>query len=128
MVHYEKLQRWLQLGVIEVAPLAYMRGRTLSRAFVILDEAQNTKLSQMKMFLTRLGVGSKAAVTGDITQIDLDDAQASGLVRIQQILRGLEGVAFCYLTERDVVRHRLVKEIILAFDRSGPPPAETPER
>jgi phosphate starvation-inducible PhoH-like protein len=128
MVHSEKLQRLLQLGVIEVAPLAYMRGRTLSRAFVILDEAQNTTLAQMKMFLTRLGPGSKAAVTGDITQIDLDDAQASGLVRIQQILRGLDGVAFSYFTERDVVRHRLVKEIIRAFDRIAAPPAEEAQR
>jgi len=128
MMHFEKLQRLLQLGVIEVAPLAYMRGRTLSRAFVILDEAQNTTLSQMKMFLTRLGPGSKAAVTGDVTQIDLEDPQASGLIRIQQILKGLDGIAFCYFTERDVVRHRLVKDIILAFDRGATPPSEEGER
>jgi len=128
MVHFEKLQRLLQLGVVEVAPLAYMRGRTLSRAFVILDEAQNTKLSQMKMFLTRLGPGSKAAVTGDITQIDLESPGDSGLVRVQQILRGLDGVSFCYFTERDVLRHRLVRDIILAFDRVHAPPAETAER
>jgi phosphate starvation-inducible protein PhoH and related proteins len=128
MIHFEKLQRLLQMGVVEVAPLAYMRGRTLSRAFVILDEAQNTKLTQMKMFLTRLGPGSKAAVTGDITQIDLDNPASSGLIRIQAILRGMEGASFCYFTERDVVRHRLVREIILAFDRNQPPPegAERP--
>jgi phosphate starvation-inducible PhoH-like protein len=121
MVAFDKLQRFLQMGVVEVAPLAYMRGRTLSRSFVILDEAQNTSLPQMKMFLTRLGPGSKAAVTGDITQIDLDDPESSGLVRIQGILKDLEGIRFCYFTERDVVRHRLVKDIILAFDRLRPP-------
>jgi phosphate starvation-inducible PhoH-like protein len=123
MIHFEKLQRLLQMGVVEVAPLAYMRGRTLSRAFVILDEAQNTKLTQMKMFLTRLGPGSKAAITGDITQVDLDDPASSGLIRIQGILCGLDGVSFCYFTDRDVVRHRLVREIILAFDRNQPPPS-----
>jgi phosphate starvation-inducible PhoH-like protein len=128
MIHFEKLQRLLQMGVVEVAPLAYMRGRTLSRSFVILDEAQNTKLTQMKMFLTRLGPGSKAAVTGDITQVDLDDPGASGLFRIQGILRGLSGVSFCYFTDRDVVRHHLVREIILAFDRNQGPPSEDAER
>ncbi len=128
MIHFEKLQRLLQMGVVEVAPLAYMRGRTLSRSFVILDEAQNTKLTQMKMFLTRLGPGSKAAITGDITQVDLDDPGASGLFRIQGILRGLSGVSFCYFTDRDVVRHHLVREIILAFDRSQEPPSEDAER
>jgi phosphate starvation-inducible PhoH-like protein len=128
MIHFEKLQRLLQMGVVEVAPLAYMRGRTLSRAFVILDEAQNTQLTQMKMFLTRLGPGSKAAVTGDITQVDLDDPASSGLFRIQRILRGLEGVSFCYFTDRDVVRHHLVREIILAFDRNQRPPSEDAER
>lgn len=117
MVSYEKLQRLIQLGVVEIAPLAYMRGRTLARAFVILDEAQNTTLGQMKMFLTRLGPGSKAAITGDVTQIDLPDAGTSGLIRIQSILQGLADVKFVYFTERDVVRHRLVRDIILAFDR-----------
>jgi len=112
------------MGVVEVAPLAYMRGRTLSRSFVILDEAQNTTLTQMKMFLTRLGPGSKAAITGDITQVDLDDPESSGLIRIQSILQGLDGIRFCYFTERDVVRHRLVKDIILAFDRQQAPPTE----
>lgn len=128
MVHFEKLQRLIQLGVIEVAPLAYMRGRTLSRAFVILDEAQNTTLAQMKMFLTRLGPGSRAAVTGDVTQIDLDDPGSSGLIRIQGILEGVEGIGFCHFTERDVVRHQLVKEIIVAFDRKSRPPSEDPGR
>lgn len=120
MIAFEKLQRFLQLGVIEVVPLAYMRGRTLSRAFVILDEAQNTTLSQMKMFLTRLGPGSKAAVTGDVTQIDLDDPEASGLVRIVEILENVRGIEFVYFGERDVVRHQLVREIIRAFDRQRP--------
>lgn len=118
MISLEKLQRFMQLGVIEVVPLAYMRGRTLSNAFVILDEAQNATLTQMKMFLTRLGPNSKAAVTGDITQIDLDDPAESGLVRIQGILEGVESIRFVYFNETDVVRHRLVRDIILAFDRS----------
>ncbi len=128
MVHYEKLQRLIQLGVIEVAPLAYMRGRTLSRAFVILDEAQNTTLAQMKMFLTRLGPGSRAVVTGDVTQIDLNDPESSGLIRIQGILEGVEGIRFCRFTERDVVRHQLVKEIIVAFDRKSRQPGGDPGR
>lgn len=118
MISLEKLQRFLQLGVIEVVPLAYMRGRTLSNAFVILDEAQNATLTQMKMFLTRLGPNSKAAVTGDVTQIDLDDPSESGLVRIQGILGGVEAIRFVYFDDTDVVRHRLVRDIILAFDRS----------
>jgi phosphate starvation-inducible PhoH-like protein len=117
MINYEKLQRLIQLGVVEIAPLAYMRGRTLARSFVILDEAQNTTLGQMKMFLTRLGPESKAVITGDVTQVDLPDPHASGLVRIQPILQGIGSVRFVYFTERDVVRHQLVKEIILAFDR-----------
>ncbi len=128
MINYEKLQRQLQLGVVEVAPLAYMRGRTLSRSFVILDEAQNTTLGQMKMFLTRLGPDSKAAITGDITQIDLPDPASSGLVRIQEILQGVAGVRFIYLTEKDVVRHRLVRDIILAFDRHESPQDRPAER
>ena len=128
MISYEKLQRFIQLGVVEVAPLAYMRGRTLGRAFVILDEAQNTTLGQMKMFLTRLGPESKAAITGDITQIDLPEAESSGLIRIQSILKGLEGVRFVYLTDKDVVRHRLVRDIILAFERSASPPDKQAKR
>ena len=117
MVGYEKLQRLIQLGVVEIAPLAFMRGRTLARSYVILDEAQNTTLGQMKMFLTRLGPHSKAAVTGDITQIDLQNINLSGLVRIQPILDGLTDVRFVYLSERDVVRHKLVRDIVEAFDR-----------
>ncbi len=127
MVHYEKLQRFLQLGVIEVVPLAYMRGRTLARSLVILDEAQNATLTQMKMFLTRLGPGSKACITGDVTQIDLEHPDKSGLVLIQEILADVAGIQFLYFSEKDVVRHRLVRDIILAFDRKRPG-NEAPER
>jgi phosphate starvation-inducible PhoH-like protein len=116
LLSYEKIRRFLDLGVIEVAPLAYMRGRTLNNAFVILDEAQNTTVGQMKMFLTRLGYGSKAVITGDVTQIDLATHHASGLVEIQAILKGVPDLSFVYLNERDVVRHHLVREIIRAFD------------
>jgi phosphate starvation-inducible PhoH-like protein len=119
LLSYEKIRRFLDLGVIEVAPLAYMRGRTLNSAFVILDEAQNTTVGQMKMFLTRLGDGSKAVITGDITQIDLGAQHASGLVEIQSILKGVQDLSFVYLTERDVVRHHLVREIIRAFEEHG---------
>lgn len=118
MISLEKLQRFMQLGVIEIVPLAYMRGRTLSRAFIILDEAQNATLTQMKMFLTRLGIGSKAVITGDVTQVDLDDPSKSGLIQIQPILSNVPSIRFVYFTERDVVRHQLVREIILAFDRN----------
>ena len=117
MLSYEKLERFLQMGVVEVAPLAYMRGRTLSRAFVILDEAQNTTLPQMKMFLTRLGQQSRAVVTGDITQIDLNKPEDSGLVRIRGILDAVDGIRFAYLSGGDIVRHRLVRTIISAFER-----------
>ena len=116
LLSYEKIRRFLDLGVIEVAPLAYMRGRTLNNAFVILDEAQNTTVGQMKMFLTRLGYGSKAVITGDVTQIDLAEKHASGLVEIQNILKGVHDLSFVYLNERDVVRHHLVREIIRAFE------------
>ncbi len=116
MMSYDRIRRFLELGVLEVAPLAYMRGRTLSRAYVILDEAQNTTVGQMKMFLTRLGQNSKAVVTGDITQIDLPASEKSGLVQARTILEGIEGIEFCYFTEADVVRHRLVREIIKAFE------------
>ena len=119
LLSYEKIRRFLELGVIEVAPLAYMRGRTLNSAFVILDEAQNTTVGQMKMFLTRLGYGSKAVITGDITQIDLGAQHASGLVEIQSILKGVPDLSFVYLNERDVVRHHLVREIIRAFEEHG---------
>jgi phosphate starvation-inducible protein PhoH and related proteins len=119
LLSYEKIRRFLDLGVIEVAPLAYMRGRTLNNAFVILDEAQNTTVGQMKMFLTRLGYGSKAVITGDVTQIDLGTQHASGLVEIQSILKDVQDLSFVYLNERDVVRHHLVREIIRAFDEHG---------
>ncbi len=115
MLPPEKLQRYLETRVIEVVPLAYMRGRTLNNAFVILDEAQNTTPSQMKMFLTRLGLHSKAIVTGDITQIDLPPGSESGLVQATRILYDIPGIAFVYLDEADVVRHRLVREIIRAY-------------
>ncbi len=110
-----RIQRYMTSGVIEAAPLAYMRGRTLNHAFVILDEAQNTTLGQMKMFLTRLGHQSKAVITGDVTQIDLDGDRRSGLVGAREILKDTEGVAFVELIERDVVRHPLVRRIIAAF-------------
>jgi phosphate starvation-inducible PhoH-like protein len=121
MMPPEKIQRALESRTIEIAPLAYMRGRTLADAFVILDEAQNVTGGQMKMFLTRLGVNSRAVVIGDKTQIDLPDQEESGLIQIERILPGIEGVAFCYLEDRDVVRHRLVREIIRAYaeDQSG---------
>ncbi|MBC7185888.1 MAG: PhoH family protein [Calditrichaeota bacterium] len=116
MLPAEKLRRFLEVGVIEIVPLAYMRGRTLNHAFVILDEAQNSTALQMKMFLTRLGIGSKAIITGDITQIDLPASSESGLVQIQRVVNGIEGIAFAYLSEQDVVRHRLVRDIIRAYD------------
>lgn len=107
----------LEKGIIEVAPLAYMRGRTLDDSFIILDEAQNTTPEQMKMFLTRIGLGSKAIITGDITQIDLPGEKKSGLVEVQKILKGVEGIGFVYLTGRDVVRHELVQRIINAYEQ-----------
>ncbi len=117
MLSAEKIRKLMEMGVIEIVPLAFMRGRTLNNSFVILDEAQNTTVAQMKMFLTRLGVNSRAVITGDITQIDLDDKKASGLVQIQKILEGVKGIQFIYLTEKDVVRHRLVQEIIKAYQK-----------
>ncbi len=121
MMPYEKMQRALESNVIEIAPLAFMRGRTLSDAFIILDEAQNSTGLQMKMFLTRLGVNSKTVVTGDKTQIDLPQHEESGLVQVERILANVEGVAVRYLHDVDVVRHRLVREIIRAYaeDQSG---------
>lgn len=112
----EIAQRYMQKNVIEVAPLAYMRGRTLNDAFIILDEAQNTTPEQMKMFLTRMGFGSKAVITGDITQVDLPKGNYSGLVEVQSILLGTEGISFQYLTARDTVRHPLVQNIIQAYE------------
>lgn len=113
----ENYQKYLEKGTIEVAPLAYMRGRTLDDSFIILDEAQNTTPEQMKMFLTRIGFGSKAVVTGDITQIDLPQDKRSGLKEVIKILKGVEGLEFVYLSEKDVVRHELVQRIIKAYER-----------
>ena len=117
MVDPESIPRLTEAGTIEVAPLAYMRGRTLNDAFIILDEAQNTSVEQMKMFLTRLGFGSKVVVTGDVTQVDLPSSTTSGLRVVEKILAGVEDVEFCRLTSSDVVRHRLVGEIIDAYAR-----------
>lgn len=117
MVDPEAVPKLLTSGTIEVAPLAYMRGRTLNDAFIILDEAQNTSSEQMKMFLTRLGFGSKVVVTGDITQVDLPGGVRSGLRQVTQILDGVEDIAFCTLTARDVVRHKLVGRIVAAYDQ-----------
>jgi len=118
MVEFDKGRKMVERGVIEVAPLAFMRGRTLNDSFVILDEAQNTTSEQMKMFLTRLGYGSKAVVTGDVTQVDLPAGTVSGLKAAQTILRDIEGIKFVLFTEKDVVRHRLVQDVILAYERT----------
>jgi len=115
MMPQERVQKALETRTIEIAPLAYMRGRTLADAFVILDEAQNATNAQMKMFLTRLGVNSKVVITGDKTQIDLPRREESGLVQVERVLNGIEGIAFFYFTDADVVRHRLVREIIKAY-------------
>src|SRR5205814_1603405 len=112
----EKASRLIERGTIEVAPIAFMRGRTLNDAFVILDEAQNTTSEQMKMFLTRLGFGSKAVVTGDITQIDLPSGRVSGLIQALDVVRHIEGIGFVYFDEKDVVRHKLVQQIVKAYD------------
>ena len=113
-----KLKKVLSDGTIEIVPLAYMRGRTLNNSFMIMDEAQNATPMQMKMFLTRLGVNSKAIITGDITQVDLPLKTDSGLIQVVKILKGIDGIGFVKLTESDVVRHKLVKDIILAYDKS----------
>ncbi|MCX8051564.1 MAG: PhoH family protein [Chlorobi bacterium] len=118
MVAPDKLKNLNEKHIIEIIPLAYMRGRTLNNAFIILDEAQNTTIGQMKMFLTRLGQGSKAIVTGDVTQIDLSTRSQSGLLDVQNVLRGIEGIEFVYFDKSDVVRHRLVMDIIDAYERS----------
>lgn len=112
----DKFQKYMERGLIEVAPLAYMRGRTLENSFIILDEAQNTTKEQMKMFLTRLGFGSKVVVTGDITQIDLPGGKYSGLKHALAVLKDIREIGFCYLTDKDVVRHSLVQKIIKAYD------------
>jgi len=117
MMDFERAEQLVERGVIEVAPLAFMRGRTLNDSFVILDEAQNSTGEQMKMFLTRLGYDSKAVITGDITQVDLPTGQRSGLLEAQALLAGIEGISFCNFTDVDVVRHPLVQQIIKAYDR-----------
>jgi phosphate starvation-inducible PhoH-like protein len=124
MVPADRLRRALETRAIEVAPLAYMRGRTLQDAFVILDEAQNATALQMKMFLTRLGLNSKAVITGDKTQIDLPRKSDSGLLQVEQVLQGIEGIAFAYLQPTDVIRHRLVKDIIRAYAAAAGEPEE----
>jgi phosphate starvation-inducible PhoH-like protein len=117
MMDMERANRMIERGDIEIAPLAFMRGRTLNDSFVILDEAQNATAEQMKMFLTRLGFHSKVVVTGDITQIDLPSERVSGLIEVKEILRDIDGIAFVYFDEKDVVRHRLVQDIVRAYDR-----------
>jgi phosphate starvation-inducible PhoH-like protein len=119
MMPAERMQKALETRTIEIAPLAYMRGRTLADAFVILDESQNATGAQMKMFLTRLGVNSKAVITGDKTQIDLPSREHSGLIEVERILKGIEGIGFHYLNESDVIRHRLVRDIIRAYARDS---------
>jgi len=117
MLAADKIKKLMETGIIEIAPLAFMRGRTLNSAFVILDEAQNSTRAQMKMLLTRLGENSKAVITGDITQIDLARKSASGLIQARKILSGIKGISFVMLTEKDVVRHRLVQDIIKAYEK-----------
>ena len=119
MLSAEKTLKLVEKGVIEIAPLAFMRGRTLNDSFVILDEAQNTTTEQMKMFLTRLGFDSRAVITGDITQVDLPERSASGLIEVMEILAGIDGISFVQFDERDVVRHPLVQEIIRAYEKRG---------
>ncbi|HBT03389.1 MAG TPA: phosphate starvation-inducible protein PhoH, partial [Thermodesulfobacterium commune] len=117
MLSFDKVARLFQKGAIEIAPLAFMRGRTLNEAFIILDEAQNTTSEQMKMFLTRLGQNSKAVITGDVTQIDLPDPKKSGLLEAMEVLEGIEGISFIYFTKSDVVRHPIVQRIIEAYEK-----------
>jgi phosphate starvation-inducible PhoH-like protein len=119
MLGFDRVMRLIERNVIEVAPLAFMRGRTLNDAFIILDEAQNTTIEQMKMFLTRIGFGSKAVVTGDVTQTDLPSNRVSGLRHVIDVLGGVQGVAFTYFTSKDVVRHPLVQRIVQAYERAG---------
>jgi phosphate starvation-inducible PhoH-like protein len=121
MIGFERVARLIERNVIEVAPLAFMRGRTLNESFIILDEAQNTTIEQMKMFLTRIGFGSRAVVTGDITQTDLPAHRQSGLRQAMDVLRNVPGIAFSHFTARDVVRHALVARIVEAYERSSPP-------
>jgi phosphate starvation-inducible PhoH-like protein len=118
MMGFDRVARAIERQVIEIAPLAFMRGRSLNDSFIILDEAQNTSIEQMKMFLTRMGFGSKAVVTGDITQTDLPKQQLSGLRHVMNVLPGVEGVAFTHFTSRDVVRHPLVQRIVQAYEKN----------
>ena len=121
MLPATRLEEYLEKGVIQIAPLAFMRGRTLDNAFVILDEAQNTTEAQIKMFLTRMGRTAKFVITGDLTQIDLPRNQPSGLVHASRVLKGVEGISFLHLDESDVIRHPLVKKILTAYQRSETP-------
>jgi phosphate starvation-inducible PhoH-like protein len=116
MINHKKLESWLEDGTIQIAPLAFMRGRTLEHSFVILDEAQNSTMSQLKMFLTRMGVNARFILTGDITQIDLPNKHSSGLVKAMDMLSGIDGISIVRFDERDIVRHRLVKDIVRAYD------------
>lgn len=125
MLDMDRATRLVEKGLIEIAPIAFMRGRTLNDAFIILDEAQNTASEQMKMFLTRLGFSSKTVITGDITQIDLPEKKASGLVEIQTVLKGIKGIRFVYFSDRDVVRHPLVQKIIRAYESRKAPPLDS---
>ncbi|OGP53723.1 MAG: phosphate starvation-inducible protein PhoH [Deltaproteobacteria bacterium RBG_13_52_11] len=118
MLDFDQASKLMERGIIEVAPLAFMRGRTLNDSFVILDEAQNTKPEQMKMFLTRMGFGSKVVITGDITQVDLPDGRTSGLIQIQDVLKKIQGIKFVYFSEKDVIRHPLVQDIIKAYEEA----------
>jgi len=127
MIETERVTRLIEMSTIEVAPLAFMRGRTLNDSFIVLDEAQNTTSEQMKMFLTRLGFGSKTVITGDITQVDLPTGRQSGLIEVQGILKRIDGIKFVYLSEEDVVRHELVQQIVRAYE-SYQPPASGAER
>lgn len=117
MIEAEKGSKFIERGIIEIAPLAFMRGRTLNDSFIILDEAQNTTSEQMKMYLTRLGFNSKTVITGDITQIDLPSGKLSGLIEAEKILNDIEGIKVIYFSEKDVVRHKLVQEIVRAYER-----------
>ena len=128
MIPPAKLAKYLEEGTVQIAPLAYMRGRTLDNAFVILDEAQNTTLSQIKMFLTRMGRNARFIVTGDVTQIDLPKKSDSGLTRSMEILRGVEGIGIVEFDKRDIVRHQLVKYIVDAFDKYAGDTRREPEQ
>jgi phosphate starvation-inducible protein PhoH and related proteins len=128
MIDYDQMKKYMEQDVIEVVPLAYMRGRTLNEAFIILDEAQNTTVSQMKMFLTRMGNGSKIVISGDVTQVDLPRASASGLTDALHRLRDIEGIHTIHLGKGDIVRHKLVQEIVRAYEEEPKSPVKKPTR